>query len=124
MQLAPFIKILADRIADTAAEARGFRDEVTSGMSTIADAMGVGLFALERLHIGWVGLKVGASLAIFGIINTLAELDRAYTDAMNSLASSWIGRLIWPANSVPSTMATTATTATSANDHRLISSAL
>jgi hypothetical protein len=35
-----------------------------------------------------------------------------------------MGRLIWPAKSVPSTMATTATSATSAYDHCAISCAL
>jgi hypothetical protein len=92
INLSPAIKLLADRFADSAVEAKGFKTEVTEGMQRASDAVGGAIWFVERLQFAWSGLKYLAALAINGIIQSLAELDRAYTDTMNSLAASWIGK--------------------------------
>jgi hypothetical protein len=90
--VAPVVKLLADRFSDAAKESRGFRDEVTQGMEIAANSVAGGIWFVERLQFAYAALKYGAGLAIDGIIQALAGLDRAYTDTMNSLANSWIGK--------------------------------
>ena len=90
--LAPVVKLVADRFSDAAAESHGFRDEVEVGMQRAVQAVGSAIWFTERLGFAWEGLKYLAALAINGIIQALASLDRAYTDTMNSLADSWIGK--------------------------------
>ena len=92
LAVAPVVKLLADRFSDAAAEANGFRDEVSEGMEIASNAVGTGIWFVERLQFAWAGLKYGAGLAIDGIVQALAGLDRAYTDTMNSLANSWVGK--------------------------------
>jgi hypothetical protein len=92
VNLAPAIKLLGDRFADTAAEAGGFRDEISSGMSQASEAVAGGIWFVERMQFAWAALKFGAAAAVNGIIWALESLDRVFTDVMNSLAASWVGK--------------------------------
>lgn len=90
--LAPVITALANRFADSAKEANGFREEVLSGMETAATAIGYVANVVQGLRFAWAGLKLVVGAAINLIIDGVASWDRALTDLANKFSGSWIGK--------------------------------
>lgn len=91
VELAPIITVLANRFADSAKEANGFRTEVLSGMETAATAIGYVANVVQGLRFAWAGLKLVVAAAIDVVIDGVASWDRALTDLANKFAGSWIG---------------------------------
>jgi len=61
VNVAPVIKLIAERFADTAAEARGFRNEVAGGMDFAAKAIGSTIWFVERLQFAYSAVKLGVA---------------------------------------------------------------
>lgn len=92
VQLAPVISAVANGFADAAAENRGFRDEIISGMESAANAVALLGNVVQGLRFAWAGLKVLVGTALDAIIQGIAWIDRAYTAFQNKIANSFIGR--------------------------------
>jgi hypothetical protein len=61
LAVAPGVKTLMDYFADSSAEARGFRDQVTSGSETAIEAIGKLADVIQGLRFAWVGAKLGVA---------------------------------------------------------------
>lgn len=94
LKLAPFIHLVATAFGDATKEANGFKEEISTGMGYAIEAVGYLANVVQGLKVVWAGLKVVVGSVIAAIINAVAELDIVWTDTMNRLADSWIGKKI------------------------------
>lgn len=92
VQLSPIITALANKFADSAREAGGFRDQVIDGMEKVSIAVAYGANVVRGLQVVWKGLEMVVAAAINHIIQGYASVDRAFTDFINSVSQSWVGQ--------------------------------
>lgn len=92
VQLAPAIKFLADKLIAASIESKGFKTEIIDGMRSVAKAIAFVGDVIRGVQIFFKGLQLIAALAIDGIIQNIAQFDRAWVLLQNTLANSFIGK--------------------------------
>ena len=108
LQASPAIKAIADAFSDAAAESRGFRDHVESGMRSIVSAVGYVANVIQGLRFAWEAAKFAvatfaefATLAIGKAANALLGAIQLMTQGLGLLANVVYGtRFAWVALTV------------------------
>jgi hypothetical protein len=85
VQLAPMMKVVADRFVDTARESGGFTDQIVSGMNLAIDAVAFFGDMVKGLQVAWKLAEVAAMGFISLTLTGLDELQKAAAGAL-----SWI----------------------------------
>jgi hypothetical protein len=85
VQLAPMMKVIADRFVDAARESGGFTDQIVSGMNLAIDAVAFFGDMVKGLQVVWKLAEVAAMGFISLTLTGLDELQKAAAGAL-----SWI----------------------------------
>lgn len=85
VQLAPFMELIANRLAAVSQNAGGFKDSVVNAMTTVVNAIGILRDAIQGLNIAWSVVKLGAIAAFDGIISGVAVLDNVISGFLDKL---------------------------------------
>jgi len=92
LAVAPGVKTLMDYFADSSAEARGFRDQVTNGSEVAIQAIGQLSNFIQGLRFAWVAAKLGvaefADFTIAGISKILNIIPNAWGDNLKLMSES------------------------------------
>jgi len=87
VQLAPFVKVLSDKIVQVAVDGNYMGESVVNAFEAILRGIGRAADHLELLKAGWLYMKAAATGTMAGILTALEWADRGLTDLFN-----WIER--------------------------------
>jgi hypothetical protein len=85
VQLAPIMKVIADRFVDAARQSGGFTDQILSGLNLVIDAVAFLGDTIRGLQVVWKLAEVAAMGFISATLTGLDELQQAAAGAL-----SWI----------------------------------
>lgn len=74
LALSPAVAALADHFADTTAQARGYRDEISQGSEIVIQAIGYTANFIHGLQFAWMGARLAAAMALQGWVEIIAFL--------------------------------------------------
>jgi len=85
VQLAPFIKVIADRFTKATVEADGFRSTIVSGMEITLKAVGFAADAFRGLQVVWKILEVSFKTVVSIWLSEIALVDQGITAFLNKI---------------------------------------
>ncbi|WP_299733840.1 hypothetical protein [uncultured Endozoicomonas sp.] len=83
--VSPYIVAISDQFTAASKASNGFKDEVTSGMEFVAQAIGYTANVVHGLNVVWEIVEQGVREFVGTAVYNLAELDKAVTDLLNKL---------------------------------------
>lgn len=85
VQVAPFVKKLADRFVEAAVASNGFRDTVIGGIDKTITAVGFLADVFRGLQVVWKTLEIGFKTLIAGILSEIQVLDQGLVFLLNKI---------------------------------------
>lgn len=91
VELAPFVKYLADSFVEAGTKGEGMGGFVRAGVDMAVTALGWMLDAIDLIKTGWAGLQLIGQLALTGLVDALAWVVKGAELAAEGIASgfSW-----------------------------------
>lgn len=84
-ELAPIVNGLADEFLNSAKEAGGMGEVVTSALDYVVKAVGMAANSVRGLQVVWEGVKLTVSGAVSSVISGMAAADQAVSAFLNKL---------------------------------------